>query len=238
MDLPPNVERAIDGCLERLRRALGGNLHACLLYGSGARGDLNPGISDINLLIVLRESTPQAHIAIAEAIRGPQRIEPFVLGLPGLKRSFRAFAVKFRSIQRNHRLLHGEDPLAGLTVDERTIRLECEQTVRNLRLRAVHAFVTLPYERYGQYLLNATADVFAALSEILRVDGVVLPADRVARLPLLASEYDADVSALRDLLERKRRPRRFSGTDAADLHARLLGLLDEAIARVERRWPE
>src|SRR5688572_11881374 len=97
-----------DRAVRALIQGLGENLHSCILYGSAVRGDLLPRTSDVNLLIVLEHSTPDAHRLIAEIIRGgAERVQPFVLGRRGLERSQRVFAIKFRSIKRNYRVLHG-----------------------------------------------------------------------------------------------------------------------------------
>jgi hypothetical protein len=210
-----------------------------MLYGSAVRGNLIAGVSDINLLLVLRESTPEAHAVIAEIIRGEPPIEPFILGRRGLERSMRSFAVKFRSIQRNYRVLYGEDPLKDLDVPEAVVRMECEQVLRNIRLRVVHAFVTFGsvHKRYSQYLIDVTADVFVALSEPLRLEGFTLPADLAARAPVIAEATGADVTILKDLLDLKARPRVLSGPQAADFHGRLFRLLDKTTTWLEARWP-
>src|ERR1700741_4776100 len=92
-----------------LKEALGNNLYSCCLYGSAVRGDAIEGVSDINLLIVLENSTAEAHLAISRVIGGNPNIDPFVLGRRGFERSVRAFAPKFLSIQRNYRVLCGAD---------------------------------------------------------------------------------------------------------------------------------
>ena len=55
---------------------LGANVHACIQYGSTVRGDASPGVSDINLLLVLNQSTPDAHAAVAKILRDHPRIDP------------------------------------------------------------------------------------------------------------------------------------------------------------------
>src|ERR1044071_1503435 len=126
MELPEHVQQVLNQIVPSLKSLLQDNLHSCILYGSANRGDLVPRLSDINLLIVLGESTPQAHAAIAETLRPHECISPFVLGLVGLERSLRAFAIKFRSIRRNYRVLHGTDFLANWSVDEELVRFLCE----------------------------------------------------------------------------------------------------------------
>ena len=234
-----DVDQAIGTRVEALKARLGANLYSCILYGSAVRGNIVPGVSDVNLLLVLNESTPEAHGVIAELIRGAVPISPFILGRRGLERSFRAFSVKFRSIQRNYRVLHGADPLAELSVPESIVRAECEQVLRNLRLRVVHAFVTFGSndKRYSSYLVDITADLFVALSEPLRLEVIEVPPDLAGRLPALEKTYAVDTTVLRDLLALKGRPRVLSSREAATFHDRLFRLLDKAVTWIETRWP-
>src|SRR5438105_1739428 len=110
---PPRLQATVDRAVARLKETLGANLHACVLYGSLVRGDAVDGVSDANLLVVLEASTPEAHEAIADALRGAGGpIEPMIVARQSFDRTARAFAIKFRSISRNYRVLAGADPLA------------------------------------------------------------------------------------------------------------------------------
>src|SRR6185503_12634140 len=95
------IEHQVQQVVERLAARLDRNLYSCLLYGSVVRGDHVNQVSDINLLLVLEESTPAAHALIADSIGGTLRIAPFIVGRRGIDRTIRAFATKFLSIRRN-----------------------------------------------------------------------------------------------------------------------------------------
>jgi len=237
--LPPETQDALDRVVSSLAKTLGANLHSLVLYGSAVRGNLLPKVSDLNLLILLEESTPEAHAAIADAIRGPVRIEPFILGRALLARSFQAFAVKFLSIQRNYRILHGTDPFAGLRIDESLARFLCEQAVRNLRLRSVRAFVISgrDRERYSRFLMKLVPAIFTDLSEALRRVGTELPRSYEERLPLFEKTWAADASVLRQLLQLKTSGQSIPSEDASRIHAGLFRLLDAAVRWMEGQWP-
>jgi hypothetical protein len=237
--LPPAIQTALDAATAALKKTLGENLHALLLYGSAVRGNLQAGVSDLNLLVLLEESTPDAHAAIAEAIRGPVRIEPFILGRALLARSIQAFAVKFLSIRRNYRVLHGADPFAGLVIDESLAKFLCEQSVRNLRLRCVRAFVVLGQDRsrYSSFLAKLSSALFTDLAEALRRVGTEVPRSYEERIPLFEKTFGADASVLRDLLALKASPRTLSPGETKEFHSRLFKLLDAAVRWMEAQWP-
>jgi hypothetical protein len=237
--LPPGIQAALDAATAALTKTLGENLQSLLLYGSAVRGNLQAGVSDLNLLILLQESTPDAHAAIAEAIRGPVRIEPFILGRALLARSIQAFAVKFLSIRRNYRVLHGADPFADLVIDETLAKFLCEQAVRNLRLRCVRAFVVLGQDppRYTAFLAKMASAIFTDLAEGLRRVGTDVPRSYEERIPLFEKTFGADASALRDLLALKASARTLPAGETKEFHSRLFKLLDAAVRWMEAQWP-
>ena len=235
------LNAAVDG----LKSQLGDNLYACVVYGSAVRGDFVPVASDINLLIVLNESTPQAHADIAGVAGGKLRIDPFVIGRPGMERSLHAFAMKFLSIQRDYEVLHGVDPLAGFEINAEHQRFLCEQQLRNVRLRLVRAFIVFGGQRrrYRAFLRQWIPTVFVDVSEALRLADIEIPHDFADRVPVIASEFEVDASVLKDLLVLKEsRPRRWtdgiSAEKVRDLHSRTFNLLTSVIQWMETRWPE
>ncbi len=237
------MSNPVDGTLEQvvasLRDSLRENLVSCCLYGSAARGNAVAGVSDLNVLIVLQESSAQAHAVIARALAGHPQIDPLVVAERNLERTARCFAAKFSSIKRQHRVLHGSDPLAAITIDPRLERLLCEQSMRNLRLRLAYAFIVRGRpEGYSRFLAGSVSALFINLAEILRLDGAEVPADFAARLPLLRRAWPAASGVLDDLLRLREKPRALDDSEAADCHQRVLGLLDAALATIESRWTD
>ena len=233
----PKLEATLNEALESLKAELGDKLHSCCLYGSAVRGNAVPGVSDLNLLIVLNESDAAAHQAVARALAGRPLIDPFVLAKRGFERSVRAFASKFASIRRNHRVLHGPDPLAEIVVEPQMERFLCEQAVRNLRLRLVYSFVTRDrHKGYDKFVAANVTAMFVHFAEALRLEGIVLPADFAERIPVLEREYKISGEVLRELLALKADARRLSEAESVRLHERLSPLVDAVLDWIEARW--
>lgn len=232
------VRKTVEQAEAALRQELGENLYSCCLYGSAVRGNVIPGVSDLNLLIVLERSDPAAHEAVARAI-GPDRgIDPFVLGRKGFARSVRAFAAKFSSIKRNYRVLFGADPLAEITLDPALEKFLCEQALRNLRLRMAYSYVTRArHKAYGRFLIRSITPLFLRLSEIVRLEGQVIPAEFDQRISLFEKFFGVDGVILRDLLALKKRPDALSADEVVEWHARFFPVVDAAIQWIEINWP-
>ena len=228
----------MDEAVKALRAELGDNLYSCCVYGSAVRGNSVEGVSDINLLIIINESSSAAHEAIARAIGGQPLIDPFVLARRGFERSVRAFAPKFASIRRNHRVLHGADPLAEMTVDPALEKFLCEQAIRNLRLRLIYSYVTRQqHKAYDKFVIRNITGMFVQFSEALRLNDITIPASFEARIPTLEKEFKVDGQTLRDLLVLKKAPRKFSETETVNWHGRLFPVVDAVLGWIETHWP-
>lgn len=223
--------------LESLKAALGDQLYSCCVYGSVVRGNAVAGVSDLNVLILLRESTPATQEAVANAIGTFPEVDPFVLSQRGFARSVRAFAPKFASIRRNYRVLHGADPLADMEVDAELERFLCEQALRNFRLRLVYSYVTRQRHRsYDKFLLRNLAGLFVQISEVLRLNGLSVPAEVRERIPIFEREFKIDGQVLRDLLALKGSPKRLEPPEVEAWHQRLFPLVDQVVRWIENNW--
>lgn len=225
----------------RCRTVLGENLASFALYGSAVRGNMVPGRSDINVLIVLERSTPEAHRALAELLRAAPRVAPFVLSRWELPRSRSVFALKFASIARNYKLLFGEDPLADFAPSRSLLLFLCEQSLRNLRLRLKHDYMRHANQPglYGEALARAGTSLIATLSEVLRSSGLPVPDDVRQRAAPIGAALSADASVLDEILALRRTPdRKLTADEAFDLHARLFRLLSASLDKVREQWPQ
>lgn len=233
-----DLQQALDRAVADLKSRLGENLYSLVLYGSAVREDGSKP-ADLNLAIVLEESTPEAHAAIAAAIHGKGPIDPIVLGRRHLGRSAQAFAVKFLSIRRHHKVLHGADPFADLSVPEEVGRFLAEQAVRNLHLRLAHAYVAFGSDRrrFARHVVEAVPALFTDLGEALRQAEIEVPESFPARTPLFTTTFDADASVLLEILALKSAPRDLKKEEVDALHGRLFRLLDAAVRWMEAKWP-
>jgi predicted nucleotidyltransferase len=235
--LSGDLKSSLNEALSALAEELGSNLYSCCLYGSAVRGNLVDGVSDLNLLIVLKVSDPTAHDAIGRVLKKHPRVDPFILALVGFERSVKAFASKFASIKRTYMVLAGADPLAEIVIDPALERFLCEQALRNLRLRLVFSYATRSrHKSYVGFLSRTVTPLFLRLSEILRLhDGTITPPDFGQRIPVLAQAFHIEGAVLHDLLLLKKQ-KVLSEDKAAEWHARVFPIVDAAVQWIEQNW--
>ena len=224
--------------IEEFEKSLGENLISLIQYGSSTKGGANSK-SDINLLIVLKLSTPEAHSAIHQIIQKHPSLEPFVLGARGLEATIQIFAVKFLSIKRHHKLLSGEDILTELNIPIKIERFLAEQALRNLRLKIVHAYVKNGDSvDYLRFILSIRKSLFIDISEVSRCEQLNLPDLYDKRISVFQQQFNFSVDILDILFNLKNSYRKIDKNNIKTFHFELFTLMDNIIQYIEGNWNE
>lgn len=120
----------LEELVEQLQRAYGDQLRAVVLYGSAVAGEHIGDKSDYNVLVIA-ESLPLASLraasAIARAWKEAGNPAPLTFTLAEWRSSADIFPMEYADILEHHKVLFGEDPLAGISVNPSDLRLEVEQ---------------------------------------------------------------------------------------------------------------
>lgn len=125
--------------VDRLHYACGDDLVSVVLYGSAARDDFHEQYSDVNLLVVLRQMKAEIYPGLTSVLAWWSHEEklrpPTIMALEELRESADVFAIEMLDIQAAHKVLHGEDVLAGIVVPMNLHRVEVEHDLRTTLLR-------------------------------------------------------------------------------------------------------
>lgn len=142
--LPENLRKRLQTLQGDLVRALGDNLVSLLVFGSAARGEFREEVSDIDLVVVLKEASPAALESISNPLqvaRNAGRIESMILVADEIPRAADVFPLFYDDLRSSHALLHGTDPFASLTIADHHRRLRIEQELREASIRLRRAVV-------------------------------------------------------------------------------------------------
>jgi len=189
---------------EQLKNALGDRLHAVVLYGSAAAGDYVPGKSDYNLLVVSAQWT--AHEL--EAIRAPSRKwtdagnpPPLCFTPERLANAADVFPMEMLDILVAHRVLHGEDPLAGIVVEKTHLRHQLEFELRSKLLKLRQAFLALgkPEKDLNGLMLDSLSAFQAVFRGVLRLFAENVPSPKPAAVRELAKVLAIDLAVFEEL---------------------------------------
>jgi predicted nucleotidyltransferase len=202
-DAPPEIRAAIAGLSDDLAHAAGTNLAGLILYGGLARGRYRPGKSDINLVVLLNDTSTAALDKIAPILRAAWRawrVEPFIIKPTEASRLSVTFPTKLLDIARHHIVLAGANPFADMQISREQIRLRIEQSLRNTELRLRRRYLSIFDDRasLATTLADAAASLkieFAALLQLVNQD-VPSESTSAAVLQAAANAFDLDREAL------------------------------------------
>lgn len=187
----------------RLADAAGEQLVSVVLYGPEAHGDTYRAVSELHLMVVLGDLDPPTLRPLGNAVRwwlGKGQPWPRLFSPELIRDSADVYPIEFLDITRHHRVLHGDDPLAGLEVDTAQLRLQCERELREKLMRLREGYVEARGKpRHVRRLIAASYASFALVWRgCLHLVGAPVPLhdDEVAtalceRLELDASPFAA-----------------------------------------------
>lgn len=174
-----SVARVVDALLSETDSVLGQG-YSAVLYGSAARGDYVPGRSDINLMLVIDQLTPEVLRSLGRgfgAWRKSAREPPLVLTRAEWNRAADAFPVEIVDMRTSYKVLRGSDPLQGAQVDPADLRKALEREFRGklLRLRQGYATYAPDPAALGMLGLQSAAVILVLLRGVLTLIGKTVP---------------------------------------------------------------
>lgn len=233
----PVLDEMLERLVGRLREAAGNNLLGVALYGGLVKGRYTPGISDVNLLVVVADARLPAILALAPVLTGALRdasVIPFIATPQDLRDSATLFPVKVLDIQTSHRVLWGDPHVAGLTIDAAALRLRTLQELKNMEMRLRLRLVERGAEPGALWrgLVSSLPKVAVALESLLRFRGIAVPADRPGLLRRAAAELGVSAERMGHLAGLRRVDRRPDDGAVRRLYGEYLDLLAELGGRV------
>lgn len=208
-----DVERALADVVHGLREAGGANLLGVALYGSLVKGRFTPGMSDVNLLVVVADAGLDALLPLAPILCGAFRqaqVVAFVATPADLCSAARLFPSKILDMQLFHRLLHGDVHLAEPRVDPGDLRHRTVQELENLRLRLRRQVLERGAEPSVLWdaVVRSLPKLAVVLGTLLRGGGVQLPLERPALLRQAARELGLEEAVMARVASLHRRDER------------------------------
>lgn len=204
-----NVVAALDDFIAAAADALGPDLRSVVLYGSAAEGRLRP-TSDVNVIVVLRAFDPLR----LERLREPLNAAAARVGMAAMillegeiADAADAFASKFADIARRRRVLHGDDPFAGLVVRRHALARQLAQVLLNLVLRLRQSWLVrgIHEEQLARLMAESAGPLRACAANLLDLEGRPAPSPRealarvAADFPEIGGDLMAEISQAREL---------------------------------------
>jgi len=236
--LPEPVERAIAAFVAAAKDAFGADLVSLVLFGSGAEQQLR-ATSDVNMLLVLKRFDQAA----ADRLREPFRFAHAAVELNAMflqesevPLAMEAFAVKFSDIQHRHRVLHGSDPFASVTISTAALLRRLRQVLLNLqiRLRERYLLLSLREEQLGRVIADAAPPLRASASSLLQLEGNPVPSPKKALERVVTELNDPQLTDALGAISKVRAGERLEPGRAPAVLIDLMRLTEKLRERVAR----
>lgn len=239
LQAPAEVSAVLETLRRNLIAAAGEQLAGLIVFGSIARGRYRPKQSDVNVLVLLRDTSRGALDAVAPALKAAWRaalVDPLIVGIDEIARMTDVFPVKLHEIQSHHVVLFGDNPLANLAITREHLRLRTEQELRNLLLRLRRRYVSIAGDDFAMAaaLADAARSLAVDLAVLMHLAGKDLPddsqSDRI--LAAAAQAFDLDGAALARMAELRRGDAPNSGL--TELYGQALRTIERAVDIADR----
>ncbi len=224
--------------VEELKGLLGDQLVSVVLYGSAAGGDHAGSKSDINLMVVAQGlGLPQLRLLSKAVIPWVKQGNPTPLLMADghLNDLTDVFPIEILDMQHNHRVLHGPDPLEGLSPAHEHLRVELEHELRGKLMRLKSRY-TLTEARPGfvESLMVESLSTFLVLfKNALWLYGEKPPLAKLEALHRLKKHIAFDIEPF-ETVDRLKRGERIGGLDVLGTFEKYLGSIETIVDNVNQ----
>ncbi len=200
------MDKLLTELVEKMRSANGDRLIAVILYGSAATAAGKDQFSDLNILCVLKQVTPQ-ELADSEPVirwwREKKNPAPLLLSEEEVRTSTDCFPIEFHDIKERHKVLHGVNVVADLTIDYSFYRAQVEHELRAkmLRLRQKAAGVLSEKDVLLRLMAESISTFCVLFRHALLLSGEVAQFDKREIVKTCSDKFGIDASPFLTLLD-------------------------------------
>lgn len=232
-------QKQISEFVTRLQQAAGPNLESVILYGSAASGEYDPERSNINLLVVLKDTSLAKLVALGPAVEAWTRAKqhaPLMITHDELERSADVFAIEFMDMRRQHRTLFGLDVIASLVIPMQFHRAQLEYELREklILLRQRLMMEVGDEKRTWELLLRSLPSFTTLFRHAVIAQGQPAPAGKRESVKALASSLGFDASPFEQLLDVREHRTDRKQVRVHDIAARYLAAIEQVTAAVDK----
>jgi len=170
-----------DRFARQLTEIFGTELVSVLLYGSAARGEYRPGLSDLNVLLILSNldlsHMKRAAPAIGEWVQAGNP-PPLMLSEVEWSRSADVFPIEYADMRDAHVVLAGRNVTDGMQIRKDHLRLQLEHELRSKKIQLREGYLAAggASDRIGSLLVYTLPTFLTMFRALVRLAG-----GRVAR---------------------------------------------------------
>jgi predicted nucleotidyltransferase len=143
-----SMDAKLTELVNRLKEFAAANVECVILFGSAARGDFYPGLSDLNVACILHSITVEELGRLATVVRwwcvDQHEPAPLFFTRDELREAADVFAIEILDMKHGRRILYGKDVVAEIEVPMNLHRVQIEHDLRTLILKLRQHYLRAP----------------------------------------------------------------------------------------------
>ena len=230
---------ALGELLTELESLYGSALRAIVRFGSAVAGEVLPGQSDTNLLIIVDAVPLSALLHNAEAVQkwtAAGNPAPLLLTLDEWRSSADIFAMEYADILHRHQVLVGDPPFEGVRVKPADLRLHVEREAMGKLLQLRRAIMAVGNDPRMQLrlLANGLSTLMVIFRGVSRVAGAAPSMDYVQLSHEVATLAGFDARPFERLVQHVRREVQIPLSDVTTVLTGVLDGMGRLVAHLDR----
>jgi predicted nucleotidyltransferase len=237
MDISHNIKRTAEKFVEGLRHVYGSDLVSVALYGSAASGEYALKRSNINIAVVLKDtSIPSVKKASCLARkRAFLRVNPVFFTEDYIRSSADVFPVEFLDIKENHAILYGSDPFREIEIDAKNLRFQCEQELKSKIINIKKAYLMAGNTAFlREMLFKSLTSSLHILRNLVRLKGKAPSYKKELVIEEVGREFSIDTGIFNRILAARNGNVRLGRKEMDGLFAGLVATLETISDKVDR----
>ena len=211
-------------------------LLSVILYGSAVSGEFVDKQSNLNLLVVLKNTDLEVIKKSSKLIHKFKMFNTLFLTEDYVANSTDIFPIEFLDMQENYFVLYGKDVLKDIQIDIRNLRFQCEQELKAklLKLRQTYLLINNNTPALRSLLFMSFTSVLHILRNVLRIKGRKPPYLKHEVLKELASEFKIDIHVWEKILSAKNKKIKLTGREIEQSFISFVRELESIVTIVDK----
>lgn len=235
-NLPPGLKDKVSDFLKGLKSIFAQDLISVILYGSAASGEFVEKRSNLNLLVVLKNSGLENLKKASGVVNKSRLINPLFLTERYIASSTDIFPIEFLDMKENYEVLYGKDVLKDTVVETVNLRFQCEQELKAKLIGIKHFYLKINKDQraLGKFLLESFIPVLHVLRNVLRLKGKKPAYQKKDILKDLAAEFEINLHSWETILAAKQNEVKLGIKTTYSLFANFVSDLEGIVEAVDK----
>lgn len=236
LNISEKIKNKIQDFSQKLENTYGEELVSLVLYGSGSSGEYVDKHSNLNFLIILKNTD----LETLKKASGLLKKFPMFLSLfmteHYINSSTDIFPVEFLDLKENNYLLSGKNHLSGIQIDTKNLRFQCEQElkVKLLNLRNIYIRMHKDKAALRNLLFKSITSILHIARNVLRLKGKPAVYKKEDIIRGLGAEFQIDAQIWNKILAAKNKAVKISNEETESLFANFVREVEKITDIVDR----